>query len=88
MPTGTVRAEHEVKIISLYRAQNGLQRRQAGIGDGAGWKPGVLVGVVELPALKVRAVNSAAVAVFQESRVDGGGIALQGEAEAQAVEED
>ena len=78
----------EIKVLRLGGMQRRSQRRLAGVGDGPRRKPRVAIRVVRICALKIGAVNRAAVAMVEQSRIDGGGVALEAHSLLQTIAED
>src|SRR6266480_4079785 len=77
MPTRSIGPQHEVKITCFVGVESGQKRILPGIGDWTRRQTCVPVSVIGAFVRQVGLVNHAAVAVFEQSRVDRGRIAIQ-----------
>ena len=67
----------EVDVTGLRRLERGLERRDAGIGDGTGGKARTALGIVRVSAFQVRAIDGSAVTPLKKRCINGGGIAVK-----------
>ena len=85
MPAGAVRLSDKIQIICFGGRQRGFERRDARIRNGAGRQARVPVGVVSVVARQIGAIDRSAIALLQQRRINGGGIAIQRHPLAQPV---
>ena len=79
---------YEKEMFNGSRVQRRIDRSQAGISNGAGWEPGVSIGVIGRIEIEVALIDNSVKGFHPADRVDDGGITLQPHAALQPIVED